>query len=180
MTESTDISLGEADARLTALGLFAEAYAGLEAQGAAQLAEHGVSSVEFELLIRLARSPESRLRMTDLAAQASVTVSGVTRVVDRLVARGLVDRAACLTDRRATYAVLTTAGRALIDRALPGHLAFIDTWLTGPLAESGELDAFVAALRRLRDRLAPCATAGSVAPPQAAAGRRTSVVPSAR
>ena len=45
--------------------------------------------------------------MTDLAAQTSLTTSGITRVVDRLVERGLVTRQACATDRRTTYAVIT-------------------------------------------------------------------------
>jgi len=155
-----------ADDRLTVMGLLAEAFGGLAARGAAQLAEHQMSPVEFEVLLRLTRSPEGLLRMTDLSAQTSLTTSGVTRVVDRLVDRGLVARQACRTDRRTTYAVVTDAGRTLLGAALPDHLALIDQWLVGPLRSSGagDLDTFVRLLRRLRDHVVPCATAGSGGP----------------
>lgn len=149
------------DPRLTVMGLLAETFSGIANRGFAHLAAHGLSPVEFDVLIRLARSPGGMLRMTDLAAQTSVTTSGVTRVVDRLVDRGLVARQACATDRRATYAVITDSGRALMAAALPTHLELIETWLTGPLAETGDLEAFTTLLRRLRDRVVPCATAGA-------------------
>ena len=155
-----------ADDRLTVVGLLAEAFAALEARTSAQLGRHGLSGVEFEVLIRLARSPLGLLRMSDLSAQTTLTSSGVTRVVDRLVDRGLVARQACATDRRTTYAVVTEAGRSLLAEALPGHLALIESSLLDPLRGSDgvDLDAFVAALRRLRDHLAPCSTAGSGGP----------------
>src|SRR4051795_10447183 len=83
------------DPRFTAFGLFAEAYAGLTARFAAQLEEHRLSAVEFEVLMSLARSPGSRLRMTDLAGQTSLSTSGVTRVVDRMDRAGLGPRRGC-------------------------------------------------------------------------------------
>ena len=154
------------DDRLTVAGLLAETWTSLSARAALQLAGHGMSPVEFEVMIRLARSPLGSLRMTDLSAQTSLTTSGVTRVVDRLEDRGLVARESCLTDRRTTYAVISDTGRERLAAALPEHLELIETWLVGPLRgpvdESGVgLEPFVAALRRLRDHLAPCATAGS-------------------
>ena len=85
------------DERLTAIGLFAEAYEGLAARFAAQLAEHHLAPIEFEVLMRLARSPDGQLRMTDLSAQTTLTTSGVTRVIDRLNRDGLVCRRACPT-----------------------------------------------------------------------------------
>lgn len=153
-----------ADDRLTVMGLFAESFHGLLARAGAQLAEHGISVVEFEVLIRLARSPLGLLRMTDLSAQTSVTTSGVTRVVDRLQERGLVCRQACATDRRTTYAVITESGRELMAAALPGHLALVQTYLTGPVGEVGDLEAFTAMVRRVRDGVAPDAVAGSAGP----------------
>ena len=154
------------DERLTVMGLLAETFLGLAARGSAQLAGHGLSSVEFEVLLRLARSPLGLLRMTDLTAQTSLTNSGITRVVDRLVERGLVTRQACETDRRTTYAVVTDSGRTLLARLLPSHLELIETWLLEPLRAEGdeELAAFVRALRRVRDHVVPCATAGSEGP----------------
>jgi MarR family transcriptional regulator, 2-MHQ and catechol-resistance regulon repressor len=164
------------DERLTVMGLLAEAFTGLAARGAAQLGGHGVSPVEFEVLLRLARSPLGLLRMTDLTAQTDLTNSGITRVVDRLSDRGLVARQACDTDRRTTYAVVTDSGRALLAEILPSHLELIETWLLQPLRAQGEeeLAAFLRALRRVRDHVVPCATAGSAGPelpPHGSAGR---------
>ena len=89
------------DERLTLMGLFAESWAAMFARTAAQLAGFGLAPPEFEVCLRLARSPEGRLRMSDLAAQSLLTTSGITRLVDRLVERGLVARAPCPGDRRA-------------------------------------------------------------------------------
>ena len=148
------------DPRLTVMGLFAEAFTGLAAKATAQLAPLGLAGAEFEALLRLARSPDRRLRMTDLTAQTSLTSSGITRVVDRLVDRGLVGREACATDRRSTYAVITAAGQQLIESALPGHLELVETWLLGPL-DAEQRVQLEAALRRVRDAVQPCATAGA-------------------
>ena len=148
------------DPRLTVMGLFAEAFAGVAAKLTAQLATLGLAGAEFEALLRLARSPDCRLRMTDLTAQTSLTSSGITRVVDRLVDRGLVSREACPTDRRSTYAVITPAGQQLVDSALPGHLELVERWLLGPL-DAKQRRALEAALRCVRDAVQPDATAGA-------------------
>jgi MarR family 2-MHQ and catechol resistance regulon transcriptional repressor len=153
---STDFN----DPRFTAMGLFAEAYAGLTNRFAAQFDEHRLSSVEFEVLMRLARSPDRRLRMTDLAAQTSLSTSGVTRVVDRLDRDNLVCREACSSDRRSSYAVITAAGLARLDAVLPGHLALLQQWFIGQL-EPAQLTSLLEALRTIRDAVNPCATAGS-------------------
>jgi MarR family 2-MHQ and catechol resistance regulon transcriptional repressor len=148
------------DPRLTVAGLLAETWVGFSARLAAQLGEHGLDGAEFEVLLRLARSPGGSLRMSDLAAQTSLTSSGITRLIDRLVAVRSVQRQACTTDRRTTYAVITDRGRGRLDLALPGHLELIERWLVGPIP-SGELAAFVATLRTLRDGVRPCAEAGA-------------------
>lgn len=149
-----------ADERLTALGLFAETFLGLAALLEADLDQHGMGGVDFEVLLRLGRSPEQRLRLGDLTAQTALTSSGVTRLVDRLERAGLVRRQPCADDRRTTWAVLTRDGEARLAAALPGHLALIERWLTGQLP-AGELAAFVATLRRLRDTVHPRAVAGT-------------------
>ncbi len=148
------------DDRLTVMGLFAETWASLSARAAAHLAQFGLAPAEFEVCLRLARSPEGLLRMTDLAAQTTLTSSGATRVVDRLVERGLVTRQSCATDRRTTYAVITEPGRALLAEVIPGHLAIAQEWVIEPLQGVG-LPEFVAGLRALRDHAAPCSTVGS-------------------
>ncbi len=153
---STDLE----DSRFTAVGLFTEAFTGLANRFAAQFEEHRLSAVEFEVLIRLARSPDCRLRMTDLAGQTSLSTSGVTRVVDRMERNGLVRRQACASDRRSSYAVITTAGRDRLDEVLPGHLALVQQWFIGQLTPE-QLDGMLESLRTIRDAVNPCATAGT-------------------
>jgi DNA-binding MarR family transcriptional regulator len=142
------------DERITAVGLFVEAYTGLVNRLSGQLAEHGLSLVEFEVLIRLARSSQQRLRMTELAGQVSLTTSGITRVVDRLERGGLVRREACPSDRRGSWAVLTDAGMARVTAALPGHLGQVEQHFTGRFSPA-ELASFVGRLRDIRDHLHP-------------------------
>jgi MarR family 2-MHQ and catechol resistance regulon transcriptional repressor len=148
------------DQRITAVGLLSEVYAGLSGRFATQIAEYGLAAIEFEVLIRLSRSPEGELRMTDLSSQTSLTTSGVTRVVDRLERGGLVRRRACPSDRRSSYAVITQAGRCRLESILPGHLHLIDEWFTGLLTPE-QLDALLTGLRVIRDAVRPGATAGA-------------------
>jgi MarR family transcriptional regulator, 2-MHQ and catechol-resistance regulon repressor len=157
------------DPRFTAVGLFTEAYTGLTNRFAAQLEEHRLSPVEFEVLMRLARSPGSRLRMTDLAGQTSLSTSGVTRVVDRMDRDGLVRREACASDRRSSYAVITDAGRRRLDEVLPGHLELVQQWFIGQLTPD-QLAQMLESLRRIRDAVNPCATAGTADVPPESVG----------
>ncbi|MFF4771930.1 MarR family winged helix-turn-helix transcriptional regulator [Microtetraspora fusca] len=151
------------DPRLTAMGLLAEVMAGISEKMSPALAGAGLSDVEFETLIRLARSPEHGLRMSDLAAQTSLSTSGITRVVDRLERENLVVRRACHSDRRASYAVLTDEGRQRLLGVLPQHLDDIETWFTGLLPPE-QLADFLSTLRLIRDVVRPCATAGVTEP----------------
>ncbi|MGE5289896.1 MAG: MarR family winged helix-turn-helix transcriptional regulator [Micromonosporaceae bacterium] len=141
------------------MGLFAETFAGLHAKLVPTLAAHGVSPMEFEVLLRLARSPGGRLRMTDLAAQADLSTSGVTRVVDRLERSGMVRRETCPSDRRGSFAVLTEGGSQRVAEVIPAHVADIDRWFTSALTPD-QLAGLLRALRAVRDRVRPCATAG--------------------
>ncbi|MDQ7906995.1 MarR family transcriptional regulator [Phytohabitans sp. ZYX-F-186] len=150
------------DPRLTAAGLFFEVHTGLNARFAAQLCGHGLSPVEFEVLMRLARSPGHQLRMTDLASQTSLSTSGVTRVVDRMERDRYIMRRACPSDRRSSYAVITQSGLTKLEQLLPEHLALIEQWFTGQLP-ADQLDTVLDALRTIRDAVHPGATAGSSA-----------------
>jgi MarR family 2-MHQ and catechol resistance regulon transcriptional repressor len=151
------------DPHLTTIGLFMEAHAGLAAAFERQLAEQSGLSVQwFEVLIRLARTPGHRLRMSDLAAQTTLSASGLTRAVDRLEAAGLVARQACPTDRRSTYAVLTPQGEQRISEALPVHVAQVVAVLDEVFTPA-ELAVFSDLTRRLRDAANPCAAKASEA-----------------
>ena len=158
----TDVGVFD-DPRLTAMGLLAETHAGLQARFLPVLTASGLSTTEFDALLRLARSPGRRLRMTDLATQAALSTSGITRVVDRLEARGLTARESCPSDRRGSFAVLTAAGQELIGGLVAEHVRDIDRWFTGLLTED-QLGALQEALRIVRDEVRPGATAGVAQP----------------
>jgi DNA-binding MarR family transcriptional regulator len=148
------------DPRITAVGLLMETVGGLNARLAVQYAEHDLSAVEFEVLLRLRRSPKQQLRMTDLALQTMLTTSGITRVIDRLERDGLVERSACPTDRRGSLATITEAGAERLDAVLPGHLELLERWFTGQLTEV-QLGGLLDGLRTVRDAVRPGATAGA-------------------
>jgi DNA-binding MarR family transcriptional regulator len=145
---------------LTTGGLLAETHAGLLVTAERQLAAASGLSVQwFDVLIRLARTPEHRLRMTDLAAQTTLSPSGLTRAVDRLCAEGLIERQACPTDRRSTFAVLTPEGEKRIRQAMPVHIAQLEAIFEGFTLD--EIATFTDLLRRVRDVTNPCAAQAS-------------------
>ena len=82
----------------------------------------GMTLAELDALIQLRFAPGGRLRMTELSARVRLSRSGLTRLVDRLVSEGLVERGSCASDRRGSFAIITTAGRARLRRARPIHL----------------------------------------------------------
>jgi MarR family transcriptional regulator, 2-MHQ and catechol-resistance regulon repressor len=152
------------DDRLTLVGLFVESFKGLSSKLERGLdQETGLSLQWFELLIRLARSPGRRLRMSDLAMQTSLTPSGLTRAVDRLEEAGLVERVACPSDRRGAFAALTDAGLARITGAVGPHLRDVEEHLTGILSADEQSD-LARLLRKVRDHVNPEAAVVSPAP----------------
>lgn len=76
----------------------------------------------FEVLLRLARTPGNRMRMSDLADAVSFSTGGFTRLADRLERAGLVRREQCADDRRSSFVVLTDLGLVDIRRAAQVHL----------------------------------------------------------
>lgn len=89
-----------------------------------QLREHSLSEVQFSVLATLLEAPDGR-RMSDLADALVVSRSGLTYQVAQLQSRGLVARSSDGADDRSVVASLTKQGRALIEHALPGHVALV-------------------------------------------------------
>jgi len=80
---------------------------------------HGLTVSEFEVLQRLAESPERHSRMQELADAVHLSQSALSRLIGRLEKDGLVNRALCELDRRGIYACLTDAGEELVKQAEP-------------------------------------------------------------
>jgi DNA-binding MarR family transcriptional regulator len=134
-------NLTASDPRLDAWRAFLQTHARLFRRLDEELrAEHGLSLPEYEALMQIGRAPSRRLRMTQLAQQVLLSKSGVTRLIDRLVADGLVERSACSHDARGAEAVLTPAGLDRLRAAASTHLRGIDRYFVSPLG-AGELHA---------------------------------------
>jgi DNA-binding MarR family transcriptional regulator len=112
------------------------------------VAEHGLTINDFEALLRLSRAEGQRMRRVDLAAELLLTASGVTRLLDGLEAAGYVERAACSSDRRVTYAVLTEAGAAKLREAADSHVGAVRA-LFHERFSAEELDQLGSLLARL-------------------------------
>ena len=152
---------------ITLTGLVFETAGGLRRALAPGIeSELGLGGLALEVLVRLERSPGTRLRMIDLAAQTGLTPGGLTRAIDRLANAGFVCREACSDDRRGAFAALTPLGRTRTDEALRRHERDIEALIAGVL-NTDDTETFIALLRRLRDRVHPEAarvTADSEAP----------------
>lgn len=85
-------------------------------------AEAGMPLSQYEVLLYLHNSPDGGMRMNDLARSVLLSKSGVTRLVDRLEASGLVQRAESESDRRVTFARITPAGTQALRDAAPVHM----------------------------------------------------------
>jgi len=105
----------------------------------------GLNLTEYSVLMNLSESPGWSLRMTELANVVSISVSGLTRVVERLSRQGLVERVRSETDGRGQVAVLTPAGLDRLEQAWPVHLAGVRRLVVDRLA-GVDLVAFADAL----------------------------------
>ena len=103
---------------------------------------------EYEVLLALSRAEERSMRRVDLAERLILSPSGITRMLDRLGAAGLVDKATCDTDARVTYAVLTEEGMSRLRAAAVSHDEVIEQQLGAHLGRQ-ELDRLTEILERL-------------------------------
>ena len=112
------------DPLITSWGRLVEAYSFLGRRLDASLeARCGIPSTWFEVLLRLARADGGQLSMGALAEEVALTTGGITRLLDRMIGAGLVERRPCPTDRRVAFAALTPAGRTKIEEAAAIHAA---------------------------------------------------------
>src|SRR5882762_4712699 len=89
------------------------------------VADQGLTARDYEVLLYLAQTDDRKLPMSALAESTMLTRSGITRLVDGLVAGGLVERVACPNDARVSYARLTEAGYEKLRDAGCTHVASI-------------------------------------------------------
>jgi DNA-binding MarR family transcriptional regulator len=139
----------KASPSVAAVGRLIGAHAALTRQLNAELvAGHGLTLHEYEVLLLLARAPERVMRRVDLAHEVRLSPSGVTRLLDRLEAAGMVGKRQCEKDGRVTYAELTAAGMVKLERCAPDQAAAAER-LLGERFDEGELASLVELLGRL-------------------------------
>ena len=119
--------------------------------------EYGISLADYEVLVALSEAPEGRLRVFEVADALAWEQSRVSHQLARMARRGLITREGCATDARGAFAVLTTVGRATIERAAPAHVEQVRQLVFDELSHE-QVSALTEITTRVLDRLA--ATAG--------------------
>ena len=128
---------------------FLRAHAAVTRQLSARLeAEHGLTLNDFDVLIQLYHAPEQALRRVDLARAVLLTASGITRLLEGLERSGWVEKKACSSDARVSYAALTEAGVAKIEQARASHVADVEELFNATFSEAEQ-----ATLAKLLGRL---------------------------
>jgi DNA-binding MarR family transcriptional regulator len=112
---------------------------------------HGLPLTSYEVLDRLDDSSGGRMRMCDLADQAQLSRSGLTRLVDRLEREQLIERCSCEQDARGSFACLTPAGRQRLSDARVTHLAVVREQFFSRFSE-----VELSLLADMCQRVAPC------------------------
>lgn len=157
-TQASIPALRARDPRLAPWRAFVRAHAQVSRRMDEDLrTEHGLSLQEYVALLFLAEAPDRRLRMGRLADSLSLSKSGATRLIDRLVDDGLVARVTCSSDLRGAEAALTDAGLSRLRTAAPTHLRGIaEYFLSGIDGEA--LDVIERTMAGVADRA--CGTRG--------------------
>lgn len=152
VTPSIDRPLTARDPRLGPWRAFLTAHARVARRLDDELrAEHDLSVAEYDALLQIAETPNRRMRMRQLADQVILSKSGVTRLIDRLVADGLVQRSACETDARGAEAVLTDAGLERLRAASRTHLRGVSEHFLDAV-DPADLQSMTRALQSVADR----------------------------
>ena len=112
---------------------------------------HGLPMTSYEVLHHLDEALGGRMRMRDLAEQAQLSRSGLTRLVDRLEREELLVRCSCEHDARGSYACLTERGRERLEDARVTQLAVVREHF---FSRFSELELSV--LADMCERVAPC------------------------
>jgi DNA-binding MarR family transcriptional regulator len=112
-------------------------------------AAHGLSLAEYDALLQLVNAPDRRLRMSALADRVLLSRSGITRLVDRLEAAGMVERTACATDARGSMAAITHLGVTRLRAASKTHLEGVRRYFLDVIAADDQ-----AVMQRSLERVA--------------------------
>lgn len=159
---------GASGASLKLWIVLTRAYESVARHAADDAATHGLTIPEFGILEVLYH--KGPVLLGEVQRRVLVSSGGTTFLVDRLAAKGLVERRACETDRRARYVALTAAGAQLIARVFPAHVARIARATRG--LSSKDQQQLTAMLKTLGLKAADGMGGEDAAPPATAPRRR--------
>lgn len=100
-------------------------YQAFEHYARINIRELGLTAPQFDILTTLGGMPAHQMTPKELVEQTWITKGTLTGVIDRLEAKGLVERLPSAVDGRSQIIALTGKGKKLIDKILPAHLAYI-------------------------------------------------------
>ena len=86
------------------------------------LSANGLSHSDYEILVHLSDAEDRKLRMADLADKTILSRSRLSHRIKYMEGKGWVERQKCASDRRGTWAVMTTKGWNAIVKAAPDHV----------------------------------------------------------
>ena len=128
---------------------YLRSHAAIKRQLNADLLEgHDLTLSDYEVLLRLSQAEGHEMRRIDLAESVLLTASGITRLLDGLERAGFVEKGACASDARVSYARLTAAGHDKLREAAVTHLEGVELLFTGRYSEE-ELQTLGELLSRL-------------------------------
>jgi DNA-binding MarR family transcriptional regulator len=147
---ATPIAKPKRDAHGDAWGALARTHAAITGRLQEALAAADFPPLPwYEVLATVAEAPDQRMKMGDLAEALVITRGGLTKLVDRLVKAGLLERTFCETDRRVSYATLCPAGTEMLEEMRPVVVAELKVSFASKLS-TAEADALRETLERVR------------------------------
>ncbi|MET0326203.1 MAG: MarR family transcriptional regulator [Ilumatobacteraceae bacterium] len=141
------------DAEMAAWRRYAETVFDLNAALEADLAPHGLTLGDYQVLVYLSEADDHEMRMCDLAARLQLSPSGLTRRLDGLVKAGLVVRRPSEQDRRVMLAVLDAEGLRFLEAVAPTHVRSVRRHVIDRL-DRADVAAMARIFGAIRDGLA--------------------------
>lgn len=140
-------------------GLLIAHVALLETMNREMVAKGHVTMDWYDVLLALEDAPDQKLKMTELADQVLLSKSGLTRLLDKMTAAGLIERQGCDADRRVAYAVLTPEGLKAREDGWPTYRQAIYEHFASKLTED-EARTIGETLLRFTGRFRPRGSCG--------------------
>lgn len=152
VTRSTTATRWLSELELRAWRSYVETQSDLQTAIEADLQPTGLNLGDYQVLVFLSEADGRRMRMCDLAEVLQLSPSGLTRRLDGLVRKGLVERVGSDLDRRVMLAVLTPHGLAELEAAAPTHVDSVRARLVD-LLDTTELEALDRIFTKVRAAL---------------------------